>query len=122
MLLIRPDNDYPDGVPDEMIRRTEAWVAEVKARGVHLTGGALHPPAESTGVRRQGAKVVTTVGPYAESKEQMGGFDLIECDTLAEAVEIAAGHPVAEAGMVEVRPMVEELASLGRQAVADRAP
>jgi hypothetical protein len=120
MLLIRPDHDYPDGVPDEMIRRTEAWVAEVKARGVHLTGGALEPPARSTGVRRQGGKVVTTDGPFAESKEQMGGFDLIECDTLAEAVEIAAGHPVAEAGTVEIRPMVEELASLGRQAVADR--
>jgi hypothetical protein len=122
MLLIRPDNDYPDGVPDETIRKTEAWVAAVKARGVHLTGGALYPPAQSTGVRRQGAKVVTTDGPFAESKEQMGGFDLIECDTLAEAIEIAAGHPAAEAGMVEIRPIVEELASLGQQAVADRTP
>lgn len=122
MLLIRPDHDYPDGVPDEMIRKTVAWVADVKARGVHLTGGALHPPAESTAVRRIGAKIVTTDGPFAESKEQMGGFDLIECDTLEEAIEIAAGHPVAEAGMVEVRPMVEDLTSLGQQAVADRAP
>jgi hypothetical protein len=115
MLLIRPDDDYPDGVPEEMIRKTEAWVADVQARGVHLIGGALHPPAQSTGVRRQGAKVVTTDGPFAESKEQMGGFDLIECETLAEAVEIAAGHPVAAAGMVEVRPMVEELRSLVKE-------
>jgi hypothetical protein len=122
LLLIRPDHDYPDGVPDETIRKTEAWVADVKARGVHLTGGALQPPAQSTGVRRSGAKVVTTDGPFAESKEQMGGFDLIECDTLEEAIEIAAGHPVTEVGMVEVRPMVEELRSLGRQAVADRTP
>ncbi|MFI5694354.1 YciI family protein [Kribbella sp. NPDC051586] len=112
MLLIRPDEDYPDGVPEDMIRRTEAWVADVQARGVHLTGGALHPPAQATGVRRQGARIVTTDGPFAESKEQMGGFDLIECETLAEAIEIAAAHPVAGAGQVEIRPVVDDLKTL----------
>jgi len=112
MLLIRPDDDYADGVPEEMIRRTEEWVAEVKARGVHLEGAALRPPGESTGVRRRASKVVTTDGPFAESKEQMGGFDLIECRDLDEAIEIASRHPVAEAGMVEIRPVVEDLRQL----------
>ena len=109
MLLIRPDDDYADGVPEDMVRRTEAWVAEVKARGIRREGGALRPPAESTGVRRRGGKVVTTDGPFAESKEQMGGFDLIECRDLDEAIEIASKHPVAEFGMVEIRAIVDDL-------------
>jgi hypothetical protein len=53
--------------------------------------------------------VVTTDGPFAESKEQMGGFDLIECRDLDEAIEIASKHPVAEAGMVEIRAIVDDL-------------
>ena len=109
MLLIRPDDDYADGAPEEMIRRTEAWVAEAKARGVHREGAALRSPAEGTGVRRRAGKVVTTDGPFAESKEQMGGFDLIECRDLDEAIEIASKHPVAEAGMVEIRAIVDDL-------------
>ena len=109
LLLIRPDDDYADGVPEEMVRRTEAWVAEVKARGVHREGAALRPPSESTGVRRNAGKVVTTDGPFAESKEQMGGFDLIECRDLDEAIEIASKHPVAEFGMVEIRAIIEDL-------------
>jgi hypothetical protein len=52
---------------------------------------------------------VTTDGPFAESKEQMGGFDLIDCRDLDEAIEIASKHPVAEFGMVEIRAIVEDL-------------
>jgi hypothetical protein len=52
--------------------------------------------------------VVTTDGPFAESKEQMGGFDLIECRDLDEAIEIAAKHPIAEVGMVEIRPLLDD--------------
>jgi hypothetical protein len=111
MLLIRPDDDYPDGAPEEMIRRTEEWVAEMKARGVHREGAALRTTAEATGVRRRAGKVVTTDGPFAESKEQMGGFDLIECRDLDEAVEIASKHPVAEVGLVEIRELKPGLRS-----------
>jgi hypothetical protein len=46
-----------------------------------------------------------TDGPFAETKEAVGGFDLIECDSFDEAVEIAAGHPIAEFGTIEVRPL-----------------
>ena len=109
MLLIRSDDDYADGVPEDMVRRTEAWVAEVTARGIRREGAALQPPSESTGVRRRAGKVVTTDGPFAESKEQMGGFDLIDCRDLDEAIEIASKHPVAEFGMVEIRAIVEDL-------------
>jgi hypothetical protein len=108
MLLIRPDADYSGGVPEEMIAATEAWVREMTERGVRRVGAALHPPAESTGVSRKAGKVVTTDGPFAESKEQMGGFDLIDCRDLDEAIEIAAKHPVAEVGMIEIRPLTDD--------------
>jgi hypothetical protein len=48
---------------------------------------------------------MVTDGPFAETKEAVGGFDLLECDSLEEAVEIAATHPMAEAGTIEVRPL-----------------
>jgi hypothetical protein len=48
--------------------------------------------------------VVVSDGPFAETKEAVGGFDILECDSLDEAVEIAAGHPLAQIGTIEVRP------------------
>ncbi|GAB3831040.1 YciI family protein [Kribbella italica] len=107
MLLIRPDLEFDGPVPAEMVAATEAWVAEMSARGVRLYGDALRPPAEGTGVSRRRGRVVTTDGPFAESKEQMGGYDLIECRDLDEAIEIASKHPVAEIGMVEIRAIKE---------------
>ncbi|MEV8376243.1 YciI family protein [Kribbella sp. NPDC056861] len=109
LLLIRPDVDYSGGVPAEMIAATDAWVREMTERGVRREGAALRPLAESVGVSRQTGKLVTTDGPFAESKEQMGGFDLIDCRDLDEAIEIAAQHPVSAVGMVEIRELVEDL-------------
>jgi hypothetical protein len=108
MLLIRPDADYSKGAPEEMIAATEAWVREMTKRGVRREGAALRPPAESTGVSRRAGKVVTTDGPFAESKEQMGGYDLIDCRDLNEAIEIASKHPVAEVGMIEIRALTDD--------------
>jgi hypothetical protein len=107
MLLIRPDAEFDGPVPAEMVAATEAWVAEMTARGVRLHGDALQPAREGTGVSRRQGRVVTTDGPYAESKEQMGGYDLINCRDLDEAIEIASKHPVAEIGMVEIREVRE---------------
>jgi hypothetical protein len=103
MLLIRPDVEFAGPVPAEMVAATEAWVAEMTARGVRLHGDALWPARQGTGVSRRGGRVVTTDGPYAEAKEQMGGYDMIDCRDLDEAIEIASKHPVAEIGVVEIR-------------------
>jgi hypothetical protein len=105
MLLIRPDNDFDGPVPPDMLAQTEAWVQEMTDRGVRLHGDAIAPPAQGTGVRRRNGRVVTTDGPYAESKEQMGGYDIIDCRDLDEAIEIASKHPVAQIGVVEIRPI-----------------
>jgi hypothetical protein len=72
-------------------------------RGIRLIGDRLRPPAEATSVRRSGGKVVTTDGPFAEAKEQFGGFDVIECRDLDEAIEVASKHPVTNFGRVEIR-------------------
>jgi hypothetical protein len=56
-------------------------------------------------VRVRDGKALVTDGPFAETREAVGGFDIIECGSLEEAVEIAAGHPIAQTGTIEVRPL-----------------
>ena len=81
------------------------WLDDLRARGVWITGDQLAPPRRARSVRRRGGKTFITDGPFIEAKEAVGGFDLIECDSLDEAVEIAAKHPNAELGTIEVRPL-----------------
>ena len=81
------------------------WLDDLQARGVWVIGDQLAPPRRARSVRVRNGKATVIDGPFAETKEVVGGFDLIECDSLEEAVEIAAGHPVAEIGTIEVRPL-----------------
>ena len=81
------------------------WVDDLQARGIWMTGDQLAPPRRARSVRVRDGKTIVTDGPFAETKEAIGGFDLLECDSLEQAVEIAASHPMAEAGTIEVRPL-----------------
>ena len=81
------------------------WLDDLQARGVWLTGDQLAPPRRARSVRVRDGKAMVTDGPFTETKEAVGGFDIIECGSLEEAVEIAAGHPVAQIGTIEVRPL-----------------
>jgi len=81
------------------------WLDDLQARGRWITGDQLAPPRRARTVRVRDGKPLVTDGPFIEAKEAVGGFDLIECDSLDEAVEIAAGHPVAQNGLIEVRPL-----------------
>jgi hypothetical protein len=80
------------------------WLDDLQARGIWVTGDQLAPSRRARSVRVRGGKKSVTDGPFAETKEVVGGFDIIECDSIEEAVEIAAGHPVAQIGTIEVRP------------------
>ena len=81
------------------------WLDDLQARGIWVTGDQLAPPRRARSVRvRDGQKLVTD-GPFAETKEAVGGFDIVECASLEEAVEIASRHPVAQIGTIEVRPL-----------------
>jgi hypothetical protein len=84
----------------------DGWSEEMLRRGVLVGGGGLRPPRTATTVRVRGDEVLLTDGPFAETKEQIGGFCLIECADMDEAVEIASRHPVAAIGLIEVRPVV----------------
>jgi hypothetical protein len=95
--------EEPVVVPPEEDDPT-AWVAEMDARGVRLIGDRLRPASDATMVRVRNEEVLVTDGPFAESKEQIGGFDVIECADLDEAIEIASKHPAARFGSIEVRP------------------
>ena len=81
------------------------WVDDLEARGKWVTGDQLAPPRRARSVRVRGGKKMITDGPFAETKEAIGGFDLLECDSFEEAVEIAATHPIAQTGTIEVRPL-----------------
>jgi hypothetical protein len=80
------------------------WVAEMDRRGIRLFGSELAESAGARTVRVRAKQVIVTDGPFAETKEQIAGFDVLECAHLAEAIEVARRHPMARRGVVEVRP------------------
>jgi len=86
----------------------EEWVAEYDGSGVRLDGNRCADPADATTVRVRGGEVLLTDGPFADTKERMYGYDVLECANLDEALEVAAKHPMARRGMVEVRPFWTE--------------
>jgi hypothetical protein len=81
------------------------WLDDLQARGAWITGDQLAPPRRARSVRVREGKAIVTDGPFTETKEAVGGFDVVECDSLEEAVEVAAAHPVARFGTIEVRPL-----------------
>ncbi len=110
MLLICTDENL-ELDPAEKARipaAAEAWVKEMDGRGVRLQGNTLAAISEATTVRVREDEVLIADGPFAETKEQIAGFDILECRDLDEALEVAAKHPVARFGAVEVRPFWED--------------
>ena len=85
----------------------DAWVEEMLARGVLLDGARLHPVSDATTVRAPGGSPVVTDGPFAETKEQVAGYDVIDCPDLDSAVAVAAAHPTTHVGSIEVRAFAE---------------
>jgi hypothetical protein len=103
MMLVCID---PAAGPGEFARIEPAgpWVAEMDGRGVRLYGSELEPPGSARTVRVRDSRAIVTDGPFAETKEQIAGFDVLECADLDEAIEIAGRHPMARLGILEVRP------------------
>ena len=81
----------------------DSWVSEMDGRGVRLEGRPLDP-GDATTVRVRNGEVLVSDGPFAETKEVMVGYDLLDCANLDEAIEVASKHPVARFGKIEVRP------------------
>ena len=110
LLLVIWDRDQMDAAaePAPGTREEPAgfpWLDDLQARGRWTIGDQLAPPRRARSVRVRDGRRLVTDGPFAETKEAIGGFDLIEADSFEEAVDIAAGHPVAAFGTIEVRPL-----------------
>jgi hypothetical protein len=106
VLFVCLGEDFHIGPEDEakMGPATDAWVEEMDGRGARLFGSQLEGPDRARTVRRKGDRLMVTDGPFAETKEQIAGFDVLECADLDEALEVAAKHPMAKYGMLELRP------------------
>jgi len=81
------------------------WVDEAGRRGLLQGGERLRPTTDATTVQVRDGKVLTADGPFAETKEQIGGYFLVDCKDLDEAIELASKIPAVSHGSVEVRPI-----------------
>jgi hypothetical protein len=88
-----------EGAPD-----VEDWVSETDGKGIRLMGSRVRPGSDATTVRVRNREVLLTDGPYAETKDLIAGFDVLECANLDEAIEVASQHPMAWGGVIELRP------------------
>jgi hypothetical protein len=97
----------PKSESDAFMGEYFAFTEGIRQSGHYLGGNALQPVESATTVRVRNGKVSTTDGPFAETKEQLGGYYLIEARDLDDAVQVASKIPSARLGSVEVRPIVE---------------
>ena len=92
---------------DAMMGEYFAFTEGIKKSGQYVSGEALQPIQTATTVRTRNGKTSSTDGPFAETKEQLGGFYLIEAKDLNEAIQVASRIPSVRAGSIEVRPVVD---------------
>ena len=83
----------------------ESWIIQMEGRGVLLHGDRLRYVSDATTVRVRDRELLVSDGPFAETKEQIAGYDVIDCADLDEAIEVASKHPTAWYGTIEVRPI-----------------
>ncbi len=104
LCLVHLDEKNPEAVPDS---ECKAYGDGLRASGHYLAGEALQPVHTATTVRVRNGKVSMIDGPFAETKEQLAGFYLIDAKDLNEAIQLASKIPPARAGSIEVRPVRE---------------
>ena len=108
MLLIYTDEkSWTEGEREQCFAESTKLTHELHKQGKYLGASPLHPVATATSVRVRDGKRQITDGPFTETREQLGGFFLIEATNLDEAIDIAVRIPGAKKGTVEVRPVLE---------------
>jgi hypothetical protein len=106
-LMFVCSDTVPVEAPTTPVPDIEEWVSKLEARGIRITGDPLAHQSKAATVRVRGGRTVVTDGPFIETKEVLAGFDLLECRDMDEALEVAAAHPMAYTGVIEVRPIRE---------------
>ena len=110
LLIYGNEQEHARFTEQQFAAEMQAYMAygeEIEKRGVMLGGEALEPTTTATTVHVKNGKTLTTDGPFAETKEQLGGYYLINCKDLDEAIEWAGKIPGAAYGSIEVRPIME---------------
>ncbi|WP_340683811.1 YciI family protein [Amycolatopsis coloradensis] len=105
-LLMLCGTDGDPAVSTDITESCRAWGEEMTRRGLRVNGMGLHAPDSATTVRVRGGEALLTDGPFAETKEQIGGINILECDSREQAVEAAKTHPWAAIGTIEVRELL----------------
>ena len=107
MLIYLDETALSEKEREQCYRESAQYAQELNSEGRYLAAVPLHPTATATSVRVREDKRMVTDGPFAETREQLGGFFMVEARDLDEAIEIAASIPAGRWGTVEIRPVVE---------------
>jgi hypothetical protein len=125
MVLIYNDPELLDSLPqrefDETMRGCIEHADELQEQGYLIESQQLEPPSTAKSIRVRKGKMTTIDGPFSETKEVLGGFNLIEAENMEEAMRIASEFPWAETGCIEVRP-VRDISAVAKRVGAQRAP
>ena len=107
MLIYLDESALSDREREQCYRESAQYAHELNSSGKYLSAVPLHPTSTATSVRVREDKRMVTDGPFAETREQLGGFFLVEAKDLDEAIDIASRIPAGRWGTVEIRPVVE---------------
>jgi hypothetical protein len=109
LLIYQPDppQDAPPAAMEGMFQAYTAYTERVRASGAFVDASPLVAPSSATTVRVRDGKRLITDGPFAETKEWLGGYYVIECDSLDRALDLAADCPGASYGSIEIRPVMD---------------
>jgi hypothetical protein len=107
MLIYLDETALSDGEREQCYRDSAQYAQQLHADGRYLAAVPLHPTSTATSVRMREDKRMVTDGPFAETREQLGGFFMVEAKDLDEAIDIASRIPAGRWGTVEIRPVVE---------------
>jgi hypothetical protein len=110
LLIYANEQDWANQTEEQSQAQFQEYMAftkDIVDRGIRQSGEALQPTATATTVRVRDGETLTTDGPFAETKEQLGGFYVVEAKDLDEAIEIATRIPDVRSGSIEVRPILE---------------
>ena len=107
MLIYLDERGLSDSQREHCYKESAEYAQQINANGQYLLAAPLHPTSTATSVRTREGKRLVTDGPFAETREQLGGFFLVEAKDLDEAIRIASQIPAGQWGTVEIRPVME---------------
>ena len=108
LMLVCQDNAPVPASPDPLGSQVEQWVQEMDSTGARITGDALAPESQAEAVRIRDGQLQVTKGPFLHTEGALLGFDVLDCPDMAEAIKVAAAHPLAKQCVLEIRPVDAE--------------